>query len=142
MSKYKGGRGIPDLAKKMGLSKQAVYQWADSGNIQIDKVLSVYPDVNVDYLLTGEGYPFNKGPDRKDPNFSTLEKITAAEGIVNEKGIPYSNRMQAVAYTKERLLVIENQIASLADLIKSSSRELQVLRRYLDSLSDDLKNDS
>lgn len=49
---------VPKLAQKMDYSSRAIYKWMERGSIPVKKISRLFPELNEDFLQTGEGSPF------------------------------------------------------------------------------------
>lgn len=114
------------FADKFGVSRQAINERRKKGEVDINEIRRVFPDVNTSWLLSENEAELKSLPVKK--KFTGSENARAAEGLVKK----YESRKSLKeASDKERDILIE-YLRAQAESLSEGLRRLSELERNRD----------
>lgn len=116
---------VRNFEKKIQVSYSSIDKAIKQGtNIGLDKVIKIakaYPELNIDWLLTGEGEMI-ESPNKNGNNSNALniiEKLSDSIQLMTEAGLANSKSIQAL--TESELLRANNESRLITILEKTSA---------------------
>lgn len=112
------------FAEKTGLSKGFANNVGDSIRVEkLKMITNVYPELNINWLKTGEGEMLIKGADAREPfnNNKAMEKdenLTLKELMYSFKEIAESVKLNAVANERQ-----SRNVESLIEMIREERKK-------------------
>lgn len=106
----------PEIYKELGVSRQVFFGWINSGLAiplkQVQKFVSMYPELNARWLLVGSGTMLNEN------HYPGNDKVEVTEDANS-------------AYLNDRLLVpaLQDSIVTLKQMINDKNKIIELLER-------------
>ena len=103
-----------DFARFLGISSQSLSKWKARNTYDIELLYTKCPDLNPDWLFTGEGSIFRNELQQEEVPTNENELITLLREKVKDKEMIIKEKTKNIELLEERLKELKEQVKQLS----------------------------